>query len=466
MDTTPSFATCPIASCALRLYLQVDGSVVATPPALAPASAHCNKASQLDCLVQRRLGKLNRTPGLHFRSSCCVKAHRSMDGTTGCGTAALRTTHGKAPRYKQGALVLAKGRKAQKGCSVLPARQPAIMAQRSLTITQHFQALRDMVNTSDTELTDDKAADLFASLDREWQTTRRAKLTTQSFADNLKTFILIRGGIAPSSPDAAPVTDLVQALTRLRIRLLVERGPSYGRTKEDAGQGQPDSQTPITSGEAPSLDESGRQGVFVSTMTVHTPLQTCTGRLAAIRAHSCHHDWSRCTLCSHPVSHGAQGASENWNMSRRGSDRARRWPTLVSLLFERRPTSPPTSPRAQNATAIMKAALNATCFSQTCSTDQYCQAGEGPVKTSPLRGANGPTPDDEAGLAVALKLSRAFTGLQPGNSYVHGVTADLLLGIASWRGEPVTFGSVSMGFHSSQQLLVALHTAQCWGLLP
>ena len=76
-----------------------------------------------------------------------------MDGITGCGTAALRATHGKAPRYKQGALVLAKGRKAQKGCSVLPARQPAIMAHRSLTITQHFQALHDMVNTSDTELT-------------------------------------------------------------------------------------------------------------------------------------------------------------------------------------------------------------------------------------------------------------------------------------------------------------------------
>ena len=95
-------------------------------------------------------------------------------------------------------------------CSDLPTRQPASMSQRPLTITQHLQALHDMVHLSDIEQADDKAADLFASLDRVWQTTRREKLTTQSFADNLKTFLLIRGGIAPSSPAAEPVTDLVR----------------------------------------------------------------------------------------------------------------------------------------------------------------------------------------------------------------------------------------------------------------
>ena len=337
MDATPGLVTSSNASYAQRLRLQVDRSVDATPPAIAPASAKCSHVGRFASLVQRRSGTLARLPGLRSRSSCRMTAHPPLVGTAGRRTAAQLLRHGRAPRHGHGALAQAQGQKAQKVCSDLPTRQPASMSQRPLTITQHLQALHDMVHLSDIEQADDKAADLFASLDRVWQTTHREKLTTQSFADNLKTFLLIRGGIAPSSPAAEPVTDLVKALTRLRLRLLVERGPGYGHTMKDGGQVQPNVQTTTTPEEAAPLADSGRRGVFVSTVATQTPLTTCTGWLAAIRAHSCHHDWKRSTLCCNLALYGTRGANESWNMSRRESYRTERWRLLVSFPGGRSP---------------------------------------------------------------------------------------------------------------------------------
>ena len=88
MDATPGLVTSSNASYAQRLHLQVDRSVVAAPPAIAPASAHCSHVGRFASLVQRRSGTLVRLPGLHSRSSCRVAAHLPLVGTAGRRTAA------------------------------------------------------------------------------------------------------------------------------------------------------------------------------------------------------------------------------------------------------------------------------------------------------------------------------------------------------------------------------------------
>ena len=97
-------------------------------------------------------------------------------------------------------------------------------------------------------------------------------------------------------------------------------------------------------------------------------------------------------------------------MSRRESYRTQRWRLLVSFSGGRSPLLQ-TCLQAQNAPATMQATLNLTCFTHDCSADVYCQVGAGTVVESPLRGAKGPTPDDEESLAVALSLNRAISGL-------------------------------------------------------
>ena len=65
VDATPGLVTSSNASYAQRLHLQVDRSVDATPPAIAPASAKCSHVGRFASLVQRRSGTLARLPGLH-----------------------------------------------------------------------------------------------------------------------------------------------------------------------------------------------------------------------------------------------------------------------------------------------------------------------------------------------------------------------------------------------------------------
>ena len=148
---------------------------------------------------------------------------------------------------------------------------------------------------------------------------------------------------------------------------------------------QPNLQTTTTPEEAASLADSGRRGVIVSTVAAQTPLKTCAGWLAAIRTHSCHHDWKRSNLCSNLVLYDTRGANESWNMSRRESYRAQRWQLPVSFFGGRSPLLP-TCLHAQNAPATMQAMLDLTCFTHDCSADVYCQVGAGTVVESPLRG--------------------------------------------------------------------------------
>ena len=80
--------------------------------------------------------------------------------------------------------------------------------------------------------------------------------------------LLIRGRIAPSSPEAVPVIAHVKALTRMRLRLLEERGPGYGHDERKGRQVKADLQQTSTSAEATSSASSERRGATVSAANV------------------------------------------------------------------------------------------------------------------------------------------------------------------------------------------------------
>ena len=256
VDTTPGPVTSTQSSCELQPRRQADRSVVATPSSAAPASANCGLVSKLVPLARYGSIRLARLPGLHAHPGCLSRVATAVRSTS-----AGLLGHGTAPGLKGRAPTLAQVQQAQKVLLIPPFPEP-------LTVTQHFQELNDLTTWSDTELKDDKAASLFDSLDRLWIVTHREKLTSPLFAENLKTFLLIRGGIAPSSPEAVPVIAHVKALTRMRLRLLEERGPGYGHDKRKGRQVKADLQQTSTSAEATSSASSERRGATVSAQQI------------------------------------------------------------------------------------------------------------------------------------------------------------------------------------------------------
>ena len=281
--------------------------------------------------------------------------------------------------------------------------EPTSMTERPITVRQHFQALHDMATSSDKELTDDIAASLFASLDRVWISTHRERLTSHTFFDNLKIFLLIRGGIEPSSPAAVPVIAQVKALTRMRLRLLEERGSGDDRGKMHGGQVVSNLQQINTPAEATSSAGPERWGVSVSAVNMQTTRQTRSGWLAAIRANSRRHDEGRSNLCSCLVLSAATGAVESRDMSHQVSHRASRLQLLLSLISGW-PLSSPLSLLDLKTTATVQGWLafnNLTC---ACSTDLCCQDGTVKVEERSAHGARGFAPVDEEGPAAPTDL--------------------------------------------------------------
>ena len=192
-------------------------------------------------------------------------------------------------------------------------------------MTQHLQALHDMATSSGMQGMDDKAANLFASLDRIWFEMHREKLTSPAFVENLKTFMLIRGGIAPSSPEAVPIVARAKAMTKLRLRLHMERGSNHGRDPEKGGQVD-------TSAQATSSVPLERRGVIVSAALKQTHRQTRSGWMAASSDNTRSRDVSRTQLRGGPVLIDARGAGEGRDGSYWMSHRAAGLQRLASLL--------------------------------------------------------------------------------------------------------------------------------------
>ena len=248
---------------------------------------------------------------------------------------------------------------------------------------------------------------------------RNAQLfpASPAFAENLKTFLLIRGGIAPSSPEAVPVVARVKALTKLRLRLLVERGSDYGRDPEKGGQVN-------TPAEATSSVPLERRGVKVSAALKQTPRQTRSGWLAANRNNSRSQDVSRTQLRGSPVLTDTRDAVESRDWSYWVSHRAARLQRLASL-FTGGSFSQPLSLLIQNAPVTVTNWLALKNLTFGCSADPYCQDGAEKDVERPSQGSGGPAPADVEGPA-ALTDSRSVFSLHS-REYRLTVAEQLLL---------------------------------------
>ena len=273
---TPGLTAHAQASHAQLIHLQADRFVVTTPSA-ALASTKCNNAARPVCRTQHGSNLVTLSPRPHSQCSDREKAGLSGYETAARMRTVARTGHDIASRAGCRALALTQVPQAQQEYSAFSIHTLASMTERPLTVTQHLQALHDMATSSGMEGMDDKAASLFASLDRVWFETHREKLTSPAFAENLKTFMLIRGGIAPSSPEAVPIVARAKAMTKLRLRLHVERGSDHGRDPEKGGQVD-------TSAQATSSVPLERRGVIVSAALKQTHRQTRSGWMAASSA--------------------------------------------------------------------------------------------------------------------------------------------------------------------------------------
>ena len=158
MDTTPGLETNIQALTAQRLQLPAERFVAATPSAAAPASANCCLACGLVSLVRCRSTRLAGPLGLRSHDGCSGTAGISRDETA----ARKLLGHGKASGLECSEPEPVQVPQAQNVRITLSILEPTSMTERPITVRQHFQALRDMATSSDKELTDDKAASLFA----------------------------------------------------------------------------------------------------------------------------------------------------------------------------------------------------------------------------------------------------------------------------------------------------------------
>ena len=440
VDTTPGPVTNIQSSCEQRPQRQADRSVVATPSTAAPASANCRIVSRPVSLARCGSIRLARLLGLHAHHGCRGAPGLSRDATAARRTSAGLLGHGIAPGLEGRAPALAQVQQAQKVLLILPFPGPTSMTERQLTVTQHFQALHDMTTWSDMELKDDKAASLFDSLDRVWIITHREKLTSPLFAENLKTFLLIRGGIAPSSPEAVPVIAHVKALTRMRLRLLEERGPGYGRDKKNGRQVTSNLQQINTPAEATSSAGSERRGATVSAVNMQTTRRTRSGWLAEIRTHSRRHDEGRPNLSSSLVLSDTKSAVESRDMSHHQSHGAARLLYLVPLM-RGWSLSLPLSLLFQKTSATVHDWLASHGLTCECSATLCGQDGIEQVAASPTHGPRGPAPADAEGPAAQTDSHRTLS--------LHA-RADRLTLTEHFLPEPST----------SQTLLVVFHTAR------
>ena len=207
VDASPGLIAHAQASHAQLIHLQADRFVVTTPSA-ALASTQCNNAARPVVRTQHGSNLVTLSPRPHSQCS-----HREKAGLSGYETAArmrtvARTGHDIASRVGCRALALTQVPQAQQEYSAFSIHTLASMTERPLTVTQHLQALHDMATSSGMEGMDDKAASLFASLDRVWIETHREKADLSSIrrkpqdlhADSRGHSALLTRGSAHCSP--------------------------------------------------------------------------------------------------------------------------------------------------------------------------------------------------------------------------------------------------------------------------
>ena len=82
----------------------------------------------------------------------------------------------------------------------------------------------------------DEWAPTFWGLDHAWLKAHKEALTTQTFLSTLSTFMMVKGQIPPSSTEANYVRDIARSVAKVRLGLMLDKGPHYGLDKEGETQ--------------------------------------------------------------------------------------------------------------------------------------------------------------------------------------------------------------------------------------
>ena len=132
------YAPCSVCSSCL----QVDWFVVTTPPEIAPASVPSHKACGL---ALPELGTLARIMSLHCCANCSLTSSVSALLIGGWWPDNHKVEPRRAPRLLSRKLVRTQENQAPQDCPSVTYTRPTRMTGRPTTVTQHLQALLDIV---------------------------------------------------------------------------------------------------------------------------------------------------------------------------------------------------------------------------------------------------------------------------------------------------------------------------------
>ena len=120
--------------------------------------------------------------------------------------------------------------------SVIPLPATQDMSGSTEPVTAYLQRINDMVCTAGPLPVAGEWAPTFWGLDQAWLKAHKENLTTQTFLSTLSTFMMVKGQVRPSSTEAQYVRDIARNVARVRLGLMLDKGPHYGLGKDGGTQ--------------------------------------------------------------------------------------------------------------------------------------------------------------------------------------------------------------------------------------
>ena len=105
-------------------------------------------------------------------------------------------------------------------------------------VTAYLQQINALVCAAGPLPVADEWAPIFWGLDQAWSRAHQQALTTQTFLSTLSTFMMVKGQIQPSSMEANYVRDIARSVAKVRLGMLLDKGPNYGLEQASKTQEQ------------------------------------------------------------------------------------------------------------------------------------------------------------------------------------------------------------------------------------
>ena len=115
---------------------------------------------------------------------------------------------------------------------------PQHMSSLPRSVTTCLQRIKALVCAAGPLPEADEWAPLFWELDQAWSQTHHQRLTTPDFILHLSTYIMVQDQLTPSSAEAGHVRDTASSVARVRLGLLLNKGPTYGLGQQDGAPAQ------------------------------------------------------------------------------------------------------------------------------------------------------------------------------------------------------------------------------------